>query len=144
MRPRLSVLSNLGAILIFLAAAPAARAQSNVPGTWSTDPQCSPRALRVMFGRDTLTMERNGRLIYRGGAQVAISEEAIAVRLAPGRDDAERPGPDRNVIRFSRGNGAIRMVPAAPGGASHPRVPPLYPCSAPGAGAVATVPGSGR
>lgn len=134
MRPRLSL-----AFLIALTAASAARAQGNVPGTWSTDPQCSAQALRVTFGRDTLTMERNGHLIYRGRAQVAVSEEAIAVRLAPGPGDAERPGlerpgPERNVIRFSRGSGAIRMIAATRDGATqHPRVPPLYPCRPAGA-----------
>lgn len=147
MRPRLSL-----AFLIALAAAPAARAQGNVPGTWSTDPQCSAQALRVTFGRDMLTMERNGHLIYRGRAHVAVSEEAIAVRLAPGHGDAEPPGPERNVIRFSRGSGAIHMIAATRDGATqHPRVPPLYPCRPAGAHAdtallppAVALPASGR
>lgn len=129
---------------VLIALAPGARAQSDVPGTWSTDPQCSVRALRVIFGRDMLTMERNGHTIYRGGADVAISDDQIAVRLAQSRIQAggtERPDPERNVIRFSRGSDALRMVATPRDGAvQHPRVPPLYPCRAAGAAAGDTPP----
>jgi len=132
MRPRISL---VGVALIVLAVASAAHAQSNVPGTWSTDPQCSARALRVTFGRDTLVMERNGHLIYRGGAQVAVSDDAIAVRLAPSGAVSER-----NVIRFHRGGDALRLVAATRDGAvQSPRVPPLYPCRAAAIEAASTV-----
>jgi hypothetical protein len=153
MRPRLSELglSALGVVLIASASAPAARAQSsavtnvagvssagNIPATWSTDPGCSAQALRVTFGGNALAIERNGRLIFRGVARLAVSDDEIAVRLGA---DAVRSDSERNTIRFNRAGDALRLVSIAlPGsGPQFPRVPPLYPCRPPGAEASGAV-----
>ncbi len=94
---------------------------SSMPATWSTDPGCGACALRVTFGGNALAIQRNGHTIYRGPAALAVSDDEIAVRL-----DA---GGERNLIRFSRSGGAIRLVSGLPGGSPH-RVPPLYACRA--------------
>jgi hypothetical protein len=117
--------------LIAIASALPARAQSDFPGTWSTDPACGARALRVTFGANTLAIERNGRSIYQGGAVITVADDLIAVRLLPRGGE---PGDStRGVIRFGRAAGSIRMVAAtaADGTAHYARVPPLYPCRAP-------------
>lgn len=132
MRPRLPI-PGLLALLFLVAGALPARAQSSIPATWSTDPACGARALRVTFGANTLTIERNGRSIYRSGATVSVTDDAIAVRLA---SNGEAVGdPARNVIRFSRAPDAIRMVVDGP--ASRVRIPALYPCRATGIEAAA-------
>lgn len=144
MRPRLSGLGlcALGMVLIAVASAPAARAQSsavtnvagvsgagNIPATWSTDPGCSAQALRVTFGGNAFAIERNGHLIFRGAAALAISDDEIAIRL--GADPLRST--ERNTIRFNRAGDSLRLVSATvPGAGMFPRVPPLYPCGAPG------------
>jgi hypothetical protein len=136
MRPRLSVLglSVLGMVLVGSAAAPAARAQShasNIPSTWSTDPGCGAQALRLTIGGNALAIERNGHVIFRGAARLAISDDEIAIRLGtePPHIDPARTEPERNTIRFSRAGEALRLVSlTVPGAAQFARVPPLYPC----------------
>jgi hypothetical protein len=157
MRPRLSPLglALIAHSVIIWAIAPAAWAQSsvvnNIPAVWSTDPSCSAQALRVTFGGNALAMERNGHVIFRGPATLAISDSEIAVRLGT---DPLRADSERNVIRFSRAGEALRLVSLSLPGANaqHPRVPPLYPCRAPGVEAAgsavlpasATLPASAR
>jgi len=104
---------------------------SNIPATWSTDPSCSAQSLRLTFGGNALAIERNGRVIFRGPARLAVSDDEIAVRLGA---DQGRGDPERNIIRFSRAAGALRLASVAlPGAGAHvPRVPPLYPCRPPG------------
>jgi hypothetical protein len=124
-------------VLIALAAAPAARAQtyaSNMPATWSTDPGCGAQALRLTFGGNALAIERNGHVIFRGAARLAISDDEVAIRLGsePPRMDPTSGEPERNTIRFSRAGDALRLVSlTVPGAAQFARVPPLYPCSPP-------------
>lgn len=101
---------------------------NTMPATWSTDPGCGARALRVTFGGNALAIQRNGHTIYRGAAALAVSDDEIAVRLGSAGE--------RNLIRFSRSGEAIRLVSALPGGAPH-RVPPLYACRAAGLEAAA-------
>jgi hypothetical protein len=124
----------LSAILIALAAAPAAHAQttaSNIPSTWSTDPECGAQALRLTIGGNALAIERNGHVIFRGAARLAISDDEIAIRLGsePPHIDPARTEPERNTIRFSRTGPALRLVSVTvPGAAQFVRVPPLYAC----------------
>jgi hypothetical protein len=124
----------MGMVLVAVAAAPAARAQSNasnIPSTWSTDRDCGAQALRLTFGGNALAIERNGHVIFRGAARLAISDDEIAIRLGsePPHIDPTRTEPERNTIRFSRAGDALRLTSVTvPGAAQFARVPPLYPC----------------